>query len=202
MKRLVKWGALGFGILLLVAFLLFLYLIPPFTIAPPSAFTEPEAAAAPSLEHVADPAARLIAERGKYLVTSFGCAGCHVSTGAGGPNWDLYLAGGVQMTSVGYPRVVSRNLTPDAETGLGRRSDAEILRVLRSGVFHTGRIMHSRNMPWGAWSNLSEEDLRAIVLYLRNLTPVHHAIPDPGEIASPLDTAAVDEIQPGDHALP
>jgi alcohol dehydrogenase (quinone), cytochrome c subunit len=74
---------------------------------------------------------------------------------------------------------VSRNLTPDKETGLARRTDDEVKRVLRSGTFPDGHIVPSTAMPWGSFSNWSEEDRHAVVVYLRHLRPIRHQTPEP-----------------------
>jgi hypothetical protein len=75
--------------------------------------------------------------------------------------------------------VVSRNLTPDKDTGVGSKSPDDITRVLRSGVFPDGRGAPPHAMPWPGTSNWSDEDLHAVVTYLRSLKPIHHAIPAP-----------------------
>jgi hypothetical protein len=178
MKRILKWTALAVGLLLVIGFTAFLYLIPPFTLAPPEAFSKPETDAAPALDQISDPAERALAEHGKYLVQSIGCAGCHTPTGDKGPEWDHYLAGGFKFTKRGYGTVVSRNLTPDTETGLSARSDDQVKRILRSGVFADGRVFHPFMMPWADFSNLTEEDRHAVVVFLRHLKPVRHKIPD------------------------
>lgn len=67
------------------------------------------------------------------------------------------------------------NLTPDAETGLGNWSDAEIARAIREGVDKDGVglvIMPSHN-----YHALSDEDLAAVVGYLRALEPVRNEVP-------------------------
>ena len=74
---------------------------------------------------------------------------------------------------------VSRNLTPDPSTGLARRSDAQVLRTLRTGVFaEDGRVFSPIVMPWSSFSHLTEEDRYAVVTFLRQLKPVKHKIPD------------------------
>ncbi|GEM_PF-6814131 len=73
----------------------------------------------------------------------------------------------------------SRNLTPDQETGIGQRADEELKRVLRSGVFYTGRLINHRAMPWSSFTNWTEEDLYAVVQYLRQIKAVKHQIPEP-----------------------
>lgn len=180
MKKFLKWSAISVGVLVVIGFIAFLYLIPPFTMAPPEAFIEPEWQAAPKVDQVSNPAPGAIAERGRYLVLSIGCTGCHTSGGDKGPKFDTeYLAGGMKLAYPGYGTVVSRNLTPDAKTGLGRRSDAQVMRTLHSGVSaDDGRVFNPYLMPWAEFSNLTDEDRYAMVAYLRLLQPVYHRIPD------------------------
>ena len=91
----------------------------------------------------------------------------------------MFLAGGMQFATNTDGTAVARNLTPDRETGIGGRSDEEIKAVLRSGIFHTGRLVSPRAMPWPGFSAWTDEDLRAVITYLRHIKPVRHAIPDP-----------------------
>ena len=53
----------------------------------------------------------------------------------------------------------TRNLTPDAETGLGKVSDGAIARALRYGVGHDGRAL----LPFMEMQGLSDDDLQAVV---------------------------------------
>lgn len=198
MRRALKWILIVLGCLLVVGFLLFLYYIPPFTSAPPEAFVTPEESAGPALDSIADPRERLLAERGRYFVLTHDCSGCH-TVGDNGPDYDKYLAGGMKHIIKGYGTVISRNLTSDTATGLGSHTDREILAVLWSGLLRDGRLIHNRAMPWSAWSNWTEEDKRAVVVYLRHLKPVHHQIPDPtsnGELSNP---AASEEVFGADY---
>ena len=74
---------------------------------------------------------------------------------------------------------MSRNLTPDKETGLGRRSDDEVKRVLRSGTFPDGHVVDGTTMPWPFFANWTEEDRHAVVVYLRHIPAIRHATPEP-----------------------
>jgi hypothetical protein len=179
MKKFLKWTLSIIGVLFVFAFAGFLYFIPPFTLAPPEEFIGPERDTPPTVGHIANPAERAIAERGRYLVLSIGCTGCHTAGGDKGPKYVTgYLAGGRKFTFPDYGTVVSRNLTPDPNTGLARRTTAEVMRTLRSGVSaDDGRVFHPLLMPWGEFSHMAEEDRYAIVTYLRQLKPVHHEIP-------------------------
>ncbi len=180
MKKILKWTALVVLVLAVCGFAAFLYFIPPLTSMPPDDFIKQTASSAPAVDGIADPAERLIAERGRYLVLTADCVGCHTTQGPRGPRSDMFLAGGTRFTTNSHGAPVARNLTPDRETGLGSRSDDEIKMVLRSGSFHTGRSISPRVMPWAGFSNWTDEDLQAVVTYLRHIKPVHHAIPDPG----------------------
>ena len=128
---------------------------------------------------IADPAERAIAARGRYIVMTTGCIGCHATNGSQGPDLSKYLAGGALKIQTPHGTFISRNLTPDQETGLGRRTDDEVKRVLRSGTFPDGHVVPGTAMPWPLFSSWSEEDRHAVVVYLRHLKPIAHRIPDP-----------------------
>jgi mono/diheme cytochrome c family protein len=60
------------------------------------------------------------------------------------------------------------NLTPDSATGIGAMSDGQLARVLRTGVNREGRIA----LPFkDTYADMAEEDLVAILSYLRSLKP-------------------------------
>ncbi|MCX6552645.1 MAG: hypothetical protein NTY02_16855, partial [Acidobacteria bacterium] len=179
LKRILKWAALVAVVVAAGGFVAFLYFIPPLMTVPPEEFITQADAMAPSMDAIKDPAERARAEHGRYLVTTNNCGGCHVTPGPQGPDPRLYLAGGMKFVTNTHGAVVSRNLTPDKETGLGGRSDADIIRVLRSGVYPDGRPISHRAMPWASFSNWSDEDLHAVITYLRHITPIRHAIPAP-----------------------
>lgn len=192
MKRALKWIALVVLIVAVGGFLAFLYFIPPFLTASPETFSKPVADAPPPVTGIADPAERMIAERGRYLVSTTGCIGCHATNGPQGPDYSKYLAGGGLKIESGEGTFVSRNLTPDAQTGLARRSDDEVTRVLRSGTFPDGHVVPSTAMPWPAFSNWTEEDRRAVLVYLRHLPAVHHEIPDPTKTPASIAAGAIE----------
>ena len=179
MKKILKWVGIVVASLIVVGFLAFLYLIPPFDMLPREAFTKPHAdAVGSSLDKIDNPVERALAERGRYIMSYSDCNGCHTPQGDQGPNWDEYLSGGAKFEMKGPGTAFSRNLTPDKETGLARRTDDEVKRVLRSGVFHDGRIFEPTFMPWPSFTNLSEEDRHALVVYLRHIKPVWHNVPE------------------------
>jgi hypothetical protein len=201
MKRILKWAGIVVGSLLVLGFFSFLYFIPPFDFIPPEEFTRQTVGAAPSLDNITNPVERAIAERGKYIVTTLDCSGCHTPAGDEGPNWSQYLGGGSKSSFVGYQTYISRNLTPDKENGLGRRTDEEVKRVLRSGLLPEGRVAHYRDMPWAFTANLTDEDRHAVVVYLRHLKPVARRIPDPMANESFADTSAAEMLYTLDYGI-
>lgn len=179
MKRIIKWTIAVVVVLAVAAFLAFLYFIPPFFLTKPEEFGRRMREAAPPVTGIADPAERAIAERGRYIVMATGCIGCHATNGPQGPDLSKYLAGGGIQSHTRTMTYVSRNLTPDKDTGLARRTDDEVKRVLRSGVLPDGHIVPATSMPWASFSYWSEEDRHAVVVYLRHLPPVYHQTPEP-----------------------
>jgi mono/diheme cytochrome c family protein len=119
-------------------------------------------------------------ERGKYLVSLGGCGDCHTpGSFLGKPDAKRQLGGSdVGFAIPGLGVFVGRNLTPDKETGLGTWSDQQIVTALTTGKRPDGRVL-APIMPWRDFANLSAEDAKSIVAYLRSIPPVSHAVPGP-----------------------
>jgi len=133
-------------------------------------FNAPEPAIAAS----ADTA---VIARGHYVVRVVAdCAACHGALDqrqAYRNGADVPLSGGYEFKiPPGEFRV--RNITPDAETGIGTISDGKIARALRFGVGHDGRAL----LPFMEMQGLSDEDLAAVISYLRSQPGVRHRVPD------------------------
>jgi len=128
--------------------------------------------AEPALNASKDPAT---IARGKYLVESASaCAGCHVKPGdyeAALEGTQVPLAGGRVFK---LPPVVlnSPNITP-AKSGIGDHSDGQIARAIRHGVRHDGRAM----FPMMEYQGMSDEDIVAVISYLRTLPAVENEVP-------------------------
>jgi mono/diheme cytochrome c family protein len=120
-------------------------------------------------------------ERGRYLVRGVTpCLDCHSVQ-----DWKTHGApiipgtegAGEIMPLPDLPgRVVASNLTPDPETGAGKWTDDQLARSIREGIGHDGRALFPF-MPYEKFRVMSDEDLASVVVYLRSLPPVRHALP-------------------------
>lgn len=131
----------------------------------------------PPLAASSDPA---VIAHGRYLVHGPAhCAQCHSTDDRAHPEKiaTAPLQGGLAFEMGPLGTRYARNLTPDPATGIGALSDADVARAVRTGVMHDGEL--SFFMRFSA-ANPSDEDLVAILSYLRSIPPVHHEVP-PGE---------------------
>ena len=117
-------------------------------------------------------------KRGEHIANAF-CAGCHSSNG------NLPMSGGNDMGKeipIPLGSFVPSNLTPGGP--LKNWSDGQILRALREGVDKNGQalfMMAGNNVRY-----LSDEDLHAVIAYLRNSPAVDNKTPEPPDQVTPL----------------
>jgi hypothetical protein len=128
-------------------------------------------------------------EHGKYLVNHVMlCTDCHAvrdfSYYAGPPIPETLGAGGeVFDQKIGVPgRLVAPNLTPAA---LGSWTDGEIYRAITSGVSRDGSALFPL-MPYPNYSQLADEDIYAVIAYLRTLEPVENDL-EPSRLDFPVN---------------
>lgn len=75
-----------------------------------------------------------------------------------------------------FGTVYSTNITQDKETGVGKWSDGGIRDSMVKGIRPSGERLLPV-MPYEAYSGMAEEDLRALIAYLKTLKPVHKEVP-------------------------
>jgi mono/diheme cytochrome c family protein len=113
--------------------------------------------------------------RGEYLV-NISCINCHsAATPDGMPSGGHPMSGGYNLLDAeGFGfigDIVTENLTPGGK--LAGYSDGEIFRALRKSIDQKGRKLNAMAfMPYG---QLSDDDIQAIIAYLRSLEPVETA---------------------------
>ncbi|HYC60250.1 MAG TPA: c-type cytochrome [Thermoanaerobaculia bacterium] len=116
-----------------------------------------------------------VIERGRYIAFGPGhCAGCHTdqslepALNAG----QMPPMSGGRRFRLPFGTLYTPNLTPDRETGIGRRKDGEIARILRYGVRADGRAA----MPFMEFHHMSDDDLQAVISYLRSQPAVRKEV--------------------------
>ena len=131
--------------------------------------------------------------RGRYMaINVLQCVDCHSER-----DWNLYggppkppvgagracmtretIAAGVNAGQEHFPgKLCIRNITPDIETGLGAWTDGEIVRAVREGVDHQGEGLFPI-MPYFIYRNVADDDMEAVVAYLRSMEPVVSVRPE------------------------
>ena len=115
--------------------------------------------------------------QGRYLVLGPAhCSYCHTTPG----NWQAIDAGkevplsGGNSFKLPLGTIYTPNLTPDVETGIGRYTDGQLARMIRHGVTPDGRAA----VPFMAFQNLSDEDVTAVISYLRAQPAVRNDVPE------------------------
>jgi len=113
---------------------------------------------------------------GRYLVEAVsGCRNCHTPAGRAGPEPGMLLAGKQLAVAPGHTVLVA-NITPDRETGIGRWSEGEIARYLRTGRRPDGELAQSlmAALIISSFSHFTPEEARAIAAYLKTVPAVRH----------------------------
>ena len=108
-------------------------------------------------------------QQGQYLFRAAGCATCHTKD----DKEALPLAGG-RALKTDFGIFYSSNITPDSDTGIGRWSEADFQRALRSGIDPEGRHYYPA-FPYTSYTQLTDADVHALWKYLSSQKPVRKA---------------------------
>ena len=112
-------------------------------------------------------------ERGKYLVRLGNCISCHTRPGGEA------FAGGVPFKApyASLGTLYSSNITPDQQSGIGRWTERQFVRALREGMA-PGKKRLFPAFPYTSFTRITDEDARAIYVYLRTIAPARYAPPE------------------------
>jgi alcohol dehydrogenase (quinone), cytochrome c subunit len=115
-------------------------------------------------------------ERGMYLANVGNCVSCHTR-----PHGQPFAGGVMFQTPVGT--IYSTNITPDAQTGIGKWSAADLRRAMHEGITPDGAHLFPA-FPYTSFTKVSDADVDDIYAYLRTLTPVRYTPPSNGSLFS------------------
>lgn len=182
---------------------------PPGTDAVPSA-TAPAGAPAPLTGEAQ-------IERGRMLVIGGGCHDCHTPKkfGPAGPefDYDRALSGHPQDVKIAAPFKndpkspwqvhandhltawsgawgvsFAANITGDMNTGIGIWTDKMFIDAMKTGKHMGTSRQILPPMPWNFYGQLPEEDLKALLAYLKSTKPIANRVPVPlGPDGKPIE---------------
>lgn len=119
-----------------------------------------------------------LVKRGRELAALGNCNDCHTLRG------NRNFAGDVPVPTP-FGTIYSSNITPDAETGIGRWSEAAFQRAMGAGVDREGRHLYP-TFPYDHFTNVTDEDDRALYAFLMTREPVRAVVRE-NRLSFPLD---------------
>ncbi|MBI2998641.1 MAG: hypothetical protein HYY46_09340 [Deltaproteobacteria bacterium] len=127
---------------------------------------------------------------GQYILTAVQGCGCHTREKPDtSKDMDWFLAGApskpppkgppanVGWTNPRWKKLYGKNITPDPETGIGTWAESDFTRAMRTGVTPDGRVLDPF-MPWHAFQEITDRDLKAMWVYLRTIKPIKNKAPE------------------------
>lgn len=105
--------------------------------------------------HVSGPARGVTVEYGEYMVNTNDCRICHGERLNGGPFPDPTIT------------LISPNLTTGGEVSFW--TEEQFINTMRTGTTPSGRELNPDRMPWKDYRFMSEDELKAIYMYLQSL---------------------------------
>ena len=84
-----------------------------------------------------------------------------------------FMGGGNHMISADGQEVVTLNLTPDEETGIGKWTEEEFIKALKSGIVPNGPALRNPMIPY---LMLTDEEASAIYTFLRTVPKINHKV--------------------------
>ena len=143
--------------------------------------------------------------RGKRLVETHDCHACHtpMKNGPKGPEPDTAMAlsghpeklamppppkldgvwgwvGSASNTAFAGPWGITyaANLTSDPDTGIGKWREEDFVRALKTGKHMGAGRQIMPPMPWSAYSQLNDQQLKMMYAYLKTVPPIKNRVPD------------------------
>src|SRR5579862_4529661 len=121
-------------------------------------------------------------QRGRYLTDVGDCGACHTL-----PDSSRLLAGGRPIETP-FGTLLARNITPDPETGIGARTDDEVVNSLTKGTGRNGIHLYPA-MPYTYSTKITRDDALAIRAYLNTIPAVRNPVV-PNQLRFPFDVRA------------
>lgn len=124
--------------------------------------------------HITDQAA---IRRGEYVMRMADCAACH-NASAG-----VFTGGYPFETDFGT--ILSSNITPDRQTGIGAMTERDFFNAVRHGQGSKGFLYPA--MPYTAYAKLTDADMHDLWAYMSTVQPIPNKVDENGGMAFPFN---------------
>jgi len=111
-------------------------------------------------------------KRGFYLASLAHCMECHSRKPDGVQDFKNWWGKGGHEMKGPFGSVVVSNISAHKDKGVGAWTDAELKRVLTEGIGRDGRALKLPMARARYFSKMTEQDLNAIILWVRTIPPV------------------------------
>lgn len=115
--------------------------------------------------------------RGEYVMRTGDCMACHT-------NGAEAFAGGYEFATP-FGTILSSNITPDLETGIGAMTERDFFNAVRHGQGSKGFLYPA--MPYTAYANLTDTDMHDLWAYMSTVKPVEHAVDENAGLGFPYN---------------
>jgi mono/diheme cytochrome c family protein len=117
-------------------------------------------------------------ELGKYLVENLDCFSCHSADFKTNdylhPEKSVgYLAGGNKPLDQNGMPMLTQNLTPDDETGIGKWTEERFVTALKTGIMEGQPALRYPMVPF---VQLTDQEAKSIYAYLRTVPPIKNKV--------------------------
>lgn len=116
-------------------------------------------------------------KRGAYVMRTADCAACHTQNKGD-------MAGGYKIETP-FGSLVSSNITPERETGIGMMTERDFFDAVRHGQGSKGFLYPA--MPYTAYAKLTAQDMHALWTYMSTVKPVKNVINENGGMSFPFN---------------
>ena len=119
---------------------------------------------------------------GKYIFTAASCTDCHTPMDKGERIADKFAAGSFDFKLPDGTVVRSANITPHKQTGIGNWTEQQFVSRFKMYSdstyvpYKVGPGEFKTMMPWQAYSNMDEQDIKALYAYLRTIPAVDNQV--------------------------
>jgi mono/diheme cytochrome c family protein len=103
-------------------------------------------------------------DAGHYQSVLGDCEGCH------GKN----LAGGIALMTP-FGKLVTPNITPDKDTGIGNYSAEDFRQAMKAGIAPGGKLLYPA-MPYTSYAHMKDGDVALLWAYLKTVKPVKNSV--------------------------